>query len=100
MNNTYDLKSILTAIEELNVKKKKTTSLAPSNINKIKENTSLALSNINKIKKKTSINDGILPITEKLILEAEKYSQNIKKDFLVLKVSNEDVLILDKEYNG
>ena len=66
-----------------------------------------------------AVNDGILPITEKLILEAEEHSKKFKndtlipstitedvlflptitEDVLVLPTITEDVLVLDKEYN-
>ena len=86
MNINYDLNNILAAIEEINTKKKnKTISPVSKNIINVKEHT--------------STNDGVLPNTEKLILEAEKHSKNFKKNTLVLETRNEDVLILDKEYN-
>ena len=86
MNINYDLNKILAAIEEINTKKKnKTISPVSKNIINVKEHT--------------STNEGVLPNTEKLILEAEKHSNNFKKNTLVLETRNEDVLILDKEYN-
>ena len=66
MNNTYNLNSILDAIEEINSNKK------------IKS-TSFVSNNANKIKKIVQVNEEILPITEKLILEAEEHSKKAKK---------------------
>ena len=106
MNKVYDLKSILSAIEEINSKKKnKPISFVPTNIDTTQE--------------VMAVNDGILPITEKLILEAEEHSKKFKndtlipstitedvlflptitEDVLVLPTITEDVLVLDKEYN-
>ena len=100
MNNTYDLKSILNAIEEINNKQKKPISLVSENNNKAKERTILLVSeNNNKIKERTSFSEGVLPITEKLIMEAEEYSRKFKNNSLVTPTITEDVLILDKEYN-
>ena len=56
MNNVYDLNSILSAIEDINSKQKKKSILFVSN-------------STNKIKENTSLNEGVLPITEKLILK-------------------------------
>ena len=86
MNNNYDLNSILNAIAEINSERKKTTS-------------SQTLNNIKKIKKNISVNEDVSPITEKLILEAEKHSAKIKNKLPVLPKIIEDVLILDEEYN-
>ena len=66
MNNVYDLNSILSAIEDINSKQKKKSILFVSN-------------STNKIKENTSLNEGVLPITEKLILEAEEHSKKAKK---------------------
>ena len=96
MNKVYDLKSILNAIEEINSKKKnKPISFVSTNIDTTQEDI--------------VVNDGILPITEKLILEAEEHSKKFKndtlipstiaEDVLVLPTITEDVLVLDKEYN-
>jgi len=86
MNNVYDLNSILNAIDEINNKKKNKSLLFVSD-------------NITKIKKNISGNEALLPITEKLISEAEEYSKKIKKKNTVLPIITEDILILDKEYN-
>ena len=86
MNNDYDLNSILNAIEEINNKKKNRSLLFNSD-------------NTNKIKENTSDNEALLPVTEKLILEAEEYSKKIKQKTTVLPIITEDILILDKEYN-
>jgi hypothetical protein len=86
MNNVYDLNSILSAIEDINSKQKKKSILFVSN-------------STNKIKENTSLNEGVLPITEKLILEAEEHSKKAKKKTIVLTAITEDILILDKEYN-
>jgi len=86
MNERYNLSAILEAIENINIKsKKKRFSLEP----KIKK---ISKKNINS-------NENILPITEKLILEAEEYSQNLNNKSVILPISTQDVLILDKEYN-
>ena len=115
MNSIYDLKSILNAVEEINTKTKK-------------KFISSTINNAEKIKKNTLTNDAILPITEKIILEAEKHSKKIKinvtsvkesiplekkpllesknklSEFknktLILTPLVEEVLILDKEYNA
>ena len=86
MNSTYDLNSILNAIEEINKKQKK---------------DSISLDSVNsfKTKKDAFSSEGVLPITEKLILEAEEYSKKFKNNSPVLTTLTEDVLILDKEYN-
>ena len=86
MNNVYDLNSILSAIEDINSKQKKKSILFVSN-------------STNKIKENTSLNEGVLPITEKLILEAEEHSKKAKKKTIVLTAITEDILILEKEYN-
>ena len=82
MIETYNLDSILNAINELNLKPvKKIISITPSSIKNIISN------------------ESILPSTEKLILEAEAYSNKSKHKLLVSNFITEDVLILDKEYN-
>ena len=86
MGNNYDIDSILSAIDEINSKTKKKSFI-------------IASDNINQIKAVSPANEDILPITEKLILEAEEHSNKIKKKNLVLPIITEDVLILDKEYN-
>jgi hypothetical protein len=45
------------------------------------------------------VSDGILPSTEKIILEAELYSSKIKKNSSMQTTLPEDVLILNEEYN-
>ena len=45
------------------------------------------------------MSDGILPSTEKIILEAELYSSKIKKNSSMQTTLPEDVLILNEEYN-
>jgi hypothetical protein len=100
MNDTYNLNSILNAIEEINTKKKKKAiSLTLDNNNKIKEAISLTLDNNDKTKEDVLNIEGVLPITEKLILEAEEHAKKFKNNPLVLETSTEDVLILDKEYS-
>ena len=86
MNNDYNLNSILNAIEEINNKKKNRSLLFNSD-------------KTNKIKENTSDNEALLPVTEKLILEAEEYSKKIKQKTTVLPIITEDILILDNEYN-
>ena len=72
MNDAYNLNSILNAIEEIKTKKKKKAiSLTLDNNNKIKEAISLTLDNNDKTKEDVLNIEGVLPITEKLILEAE-----------------------------
>jgi len=86
MNESHDLNSILNAIENLNTKSiKKTT------ISKIKHEK--------QIKKVFSHNEDLLPITEKIIIEAENYSNDSKDKSVLSKPLLEDVLILDREYN-
>jgi hypothetical protein len=86
MNNTYNLSSILDAIREINEKKKKKiTPFVPKVVDKPKEDL---LSNT-----------GVLPITENLILEAEEHAKKFKNDSLVLQTKEEDILILNKEYD-
>ena len=87
MNDLYSLNSILNAIEDINSKSKK-------------KSYSSSLNNTKQIEKKLSTSGEILPITEKLILEAENYSNKIKKSSSVFRPINENVLILDKEYNN
>ena len=87
MNDLYSLNSILNAIEDINSKSKKKSYFS-------------SLNNTKQIEKKLSTSGEILPITEKLILEAENYSNKIEKSSSVLRPINENVLILDKEYNN
>ena len=85
MNDSYDLNSILNAIEDINSIKKKQI-----NFNEKKE--------VEKIKKKISSNNEVLPITEKLILEAEEHSNNLKKINLNKLNTTNDILVLNNEY--
>jgi len=85
MNDSYDLNSILNAIEDINSIKKKQI-----NFNEKKE--------VEKIKKKISSNNEVLPITEKLILEAEEHSNNLKKINLNKPITTNDILVLNNEY--
>jgi hypothetical protein len=85
MNDSYDLNSILNAIEDINSIKKKQIYY-----NEKKE--------VEKIKKKNSPNNEVLPITEKLILEAEEHSNNLKKINLNKPITTNDILVLNNEY--
>jgi len=81
MEKNYDLNSILNAIEDINTKPQiENITYVPPSVNKI------------------IINDDILPITEKLILEAERHSNKFKNESLIPPSSAEDVLILNNEY--
>ena len=88
MNERYSLNSILDAIEDINTK--------PNN-----KSITLKKNNTTAIKKKYSDNENLLPVTEKLILEAEKHSLQLKNKLAdtAPKAPNEDVLVLDNEYN-
>ena len=86
MNELYNIDSILDAIDDINTSSKE----------KLFHNKS---SNLQDIKENNLRNDEISPITEKIILEAEKYSNRIKKKDLSLLHTSEDILILDNEYN-
>jgi hypothetical protein len=86
MYTNYDLKSILVAIESINTK---TT----------KKKTSPQLINVEQIKKNFFVNKEVSPITEKLILEAEEYSNKFKNIPLSTEPSAEEVLVLDNELN-
>jgi len=86
MYTNYDLKSILVAIESINTK---TT----------KKKTSPQLINVEQIKKNFFVNKEISPITEKLILEAEEYSNKFKNIPLSTEPTAEEVLVLDNELN-
>ena len=86
MYTNYDLKSILVAIESINTK---TT----------KKKTSPQLINVEQIKKNLFVNKEVSPITEKLILEAEEYSNKFKNIPLSTEPSAEEVLVLDNELN-
>jgi hypothetical protein len=103
MKESYNLSSILLAIENINDGTKKNTNnfiqktvtppitkktiLEPENSSNKNENMSF------------STNNGLLPITEKIILEAENYSNKQKNDAFTETPVKEDVLILDKEFN-
>jgi len=91
MNKVYDLNSILNAIENINNKpKKKITPIILDNSNKTDySNTS---------KKETIGNNDILPITEKLILEAEEHSKKFINNHSFSPAIAEDVLMLNEEY--
>tara|TARA_B110000971_G_scaffold209381_1_gene235487 strand:- start:502 stop:1509 length:1008 start_codon:yes stop_codon:yes gene_type:complete len=82
MNNSYDLNSILNAIEDINNKTKR----------------KIILPELSTLKKINSSNEEVLPATEKLILEAEKYSNKFKNESLIEPTLPEDILILDNEY--
>lgn len=92
MNTNYDLKSILSAIDEINIEKKDRIFFSTSN--KVADN--YKYNDVNK--KYNDVNKEILPTTEKLILEAENYSKKFKDRPLTPKL-NEEVLVLDNEYN-
>jgi len=103
MKESYNLSSILLAIENINDGTKKNRNnfikntvstpitkkviLEPENSSNKNENMSF------------STNNELLPITEKIILEAENYFNKQKNDALTETPSKEDVLILDKEFN-
>jgi len=131
MDKMYDLKSILNAIEDINIKKKKIVSTIIKNSEKIKNNN-LDFEKIElttyKNKKNIFTSDEILPLTEKIILEAENHSNKIKINIpttketiplakklilkskdklnelknknLILTPLKEEVLILDNEYKS
>jgi hypothetical protein len=131
MDKMYDLKSILNAIEDINTKKKKIVSTITKNSEKIKNNN-LDFEKIElttyKNKKNIFTSDEILPLTEKIILEAENHSNKIKINIpttketiplakklilkskdklnelknknLILTPLKEEVLILDNEYKS
>jgi hypothetical protein len=85
MNESYNLNSILSAIEDINKIKKKNI-IFPK------------ISNFKNIKKNILIDEEILPITEKLILEAEEYSSKIKNKPINKLTTADNILVLDKEY--
>tara|TARA_B110000285_G_C15000749_1_gene551298 strand:+ start:232 stop:897 length:666 start_codon:yes stop_codon:yes gene_type:complete len=86
MDNIYDLNSILNAIDAINSKENKKITLSkPDNIKKAKKNILL--------------NESILPSTEKLILEAEEYSNKLKSKSLTPLNKTENILILENEYS-
>lgn len=85
MFTSYNLNSILDAIEDINNNTKKKSK--PSE-----------LINVEIVKKSITGNEDILPVTEKLILEAEEYSNKLKIKSLITPILTEDILILDSEY--
>ena len=89
MHNSYDLNNILEAIESINQGQIKKNNFIESNKSK----------DINEEKEIITVSDGILPSTEKIILEAELYSSKIKKNSSIQTTLPEDVLILNEEYN-
>tara|TARA_B100000767_G_scaffold221888_1_gene210465 strand:+ start:689 stop:1723 length:1035 start_codon:yes stop_codon:yes gene_type:complete len=94
MNEIYTLNSILNAIEDINTRPKNKSNFSKKiNSNKI---------NSNKINTSFSENENLLPITEKLILEAEKHANSLKNKLSTsnLITPKEDILILDNEYNN
>ena len=96
MNDHYNLHSILDAIDDINNKSKK-KNIAPNLIRSQKINVSKNLIKLQKININTE--EEILPITEKIILEAEEQSNRSKDNSLILTTTNEDVLLLNEEYN-
>ena len=86
MNESYDLESILNAIEDINTKPKD-------------RSTTVKLNIIKKNKGQISQSEVLLPITEQLILEAEEHSGKIKNNRSAPLALNEEILILDKEYD-
>jgi len=85
MEKTYDIQSILNAIEDINIKPKKINSPP------LLKRESISV-------KKNLPNDNLLPITEKIILEAEEHSNKLKKKLLTPANVSENILILDTEY--
>ena len=86
MNDTFDLNSILDAIKDINTKpKKKLIFLNTKGPEKI----------INNI----ISSEEVLPITEKIILEAEQHINKIKDNRSISPPLKENILILDNEYN-
>ena len=86
MHNSYDLNTILDAIENLNQ-------------GQIKKNNFVESNNLKEEKEIITASDDILPSTEKIILEAEQYSSKIKKNPSIHTTLPKDVLILNEEYN-
>ena len=87
MEKTYDIQSILNAIEDINIKPKET-------------NSPPLLKRESRSVKKNLPNDNLLAITEKIILEAEEHSNKLKKKLLTPVNVSENILILDTEYNN
>ena len=86
MNESYNLESILNAIEDIHSKPKKKLP-----INKVEQPEI--------VKNNYKTNDDVSPATEKIISEAEKYFKNFQNEVSEPTNFTEDVLILDKEYN-
>ena len=86
MNDTFDLNSILDAIKDINTKPKK----KPIVLNVVGPK---------KIKKNIISSEEVLPITEKIILEAEKHINKIKDNRSISPAFKENILILDNEYS-
>ena len=83
MEKAYDIKSILNAIEDINTKKYKKKSFPIFEEKKVISN----------------FKNDLLPTTEKIILEAEEYSNRIKNKSSFLTNTPEDILILKDEYD-
>ena len=86
MNESYNLNSILGAIEENHARPKKKT--APETKKIIPE---LIIPQLE--------SNEILPITEQIIEQAEQYTKKNTQTFIKKNSSLEDVLILDREYS-
>ena len=87
MNNIYNLESILNAVEDINSGPKKKIVSFDSN-------------NFDKPKKKNPTTEEVLPITEKLILEAEEHSHRLKKNTYVTEQAEpikEKPILINKE---
>jgi len=84
MSTSYDLKSILDAIENINTKS-------------VKKSTSLEPINVETIKKSFLPSEDILPSTEQLILQAEEQSNKLKNRSIFRTPVTEDTLILQAE---
>lgn len=83
MDNKYKLDSILNAIDELNSEKK--TKIISSNFN-----------DEEKTQKKIKPNEELLPITEKIIQEAENYSNKFKDKTSISTLRTEEKLEITK----
>ena len=86
MNYSYNLNNILSAIDDINNKKKEKPFFSETK-------------NSKKTKTNSSENEEILPITEKIILEAEKHINKIKDNRSISPAFKENILILDNEYS-
>ena len=85
MNYSYNLNNILSAIDDINNKKKEKPFFSETK-------------NSKKTKTNSSENEEILPITEKIILEAEEYSNKLKDKPEFVPSLSENILLLDNEY--